>query len=292
VAAGQEKILDDFDDRDRRRRSEEPREPRRPSRSEHPPRDPIRRRPDYGDEAGYESRPGTDRPRRAPEGEEPEVRRRRPVPEDEPVERRERYADRFRRQPVYRDVEPDDRSLRSTRDPYDRLRRVGNRAPRRVEVDFEGETEYSEYEDDLEVAPRPRRTARRPSREQAPRFDQQRIRDVGSLIANPAPEVRPLVLGGLAALGSLVLLTILILVRSGSAGDWVPLHLDAEGTPTSYGSQGALWRLPFFALFTTLMTFGLGWWLRARESYAVQFLIVGALIVHSLIRVGAINLLW
>jgi hypothetical protein len=161
-----------------------------------------------------------------------------------------------------------------------------------VEVDYDAEAGYDEYEDDLEAPVRTRRPARRPARELAPRFDQQRIRDVGSLIANPAPEVRPLVMGGLAALASLVVLSILILLRSGSVDDWIPLHLNAEGTATSYGSKGALWRLPFFALLATVMTFGLAWWLKARESYAVQYLIVGALIVHSLVWVGALNLLW
>ena len=115
---------------------------------------------------------------------------------------------------------------------------------------------------------------------------------MSAVFANPAPESRPLIMGGLVAVASLVLLSILVLIRSGSTGDWVPLHLNAEGTPTGYGTTGTLWRLPFFALLATVMAFGLGWWLRAREAYAVQYLVVGALLVHGLIWVGAINLLW
>jgi hypothetical protein len=173
------------------------------------------------------------------------------------------------------------------------LRRVGNRPARRVEPDYEPDEEFEQYaEDEFDSAPQRQRAGRRASRSQPPRFDQQRIRDVGALISNPAPELRPLVLGAIAAGASLLLLSVLILVRSGSVGIWIPLHLDAEGTATAYGSTGALWRLPFFALFATIMAFSLGWWLRARESYAVQYLTVGALMVHLLIWVGVLNLLW
>jgi len=70
------------------------------------------------------------------------------------------------------------------------------------------------------------------------------------------------------------------------------LHLDAEGTTTLFGTTGSIWRLPFFALLSTVMALGLGWWLRARDAYAIQFLVVSALMIHCLVWVGAINLLW
>jgi hypothetical protein len=115
---------------------------------------------------------------------------------------------------------------------------------------------------------------------------------MSAVFANPSPEMRPIVMGGIAALVSLVLMSIMILIRSSSITNYIPLHLDAEGTTTVFGSKGSIWRLPFFALLSTLMALGLGWWLRARDAYAVQFLIVGALMVHCLVWVGAINLLW
>jgi hypothetical protein len=162
-----------------------------------------------------------------------------------------------------------------------------------VETEFDDDVDFAQYrEDDPDFAGARRRAGRGPARQRAPRIDQQRFREMSAVFANPAPEFRPLMMGGLAAATSLVLLSILILVRSGSADDWIPLHLNAEGTPTGFGTTGALWRLPFFALLTTVMAFGLGWWLRAREAYAVQYLVVGALLVHCLIWVGAINLLW
>jgi len=115
---------------------------------------------------------------------------------------------------------------------------------------------------------------------------------VSAVFANPSPELRPIMMGGIAALASLVLMSIMILVRSGSVTDYIPLHLDAEGTTTLFGTTGSIWRLPFFALLSTVMALGLGWWLRARDAYAVQFLVVSALMIHCLVWVGAINLLW
>lgn len=255
---------------------------------------PIRRRPEYGDEPKAEPPRRQGRGHRDSEPSDADTRRSRQarVP-DERTTRPERYSDRFRRQRPPVDDELDDRSYRSSRDPYDRLRRIGTRPPRRVEVDAEDEIDGQHYrDDDLDFVPAGGRLGRRPTRQRAPRVDQQRLREMSAVFANPAPEYRPLVMGGVVAVASLALLSILVLVRSGSAGDWIPLHLNAEGTPTGYGTTSTLWRLPFFALLSTVMAFGLGWWLRAREAYAVQYLVVGALLIHCLIWVGAINLLW
>ena len=284
--------MDDFD-RDRPNRSGEPYGRRRERRPETDDRDAIRRRPDFGDEPESAPRRRQSRDRRPVDGEEPEYRpRRTSQTRDEERVPRERYSDRFRRQRPYREEEVDDRSYRAARDPYDRLRRVGNRPARRVETDVEADFDYEQYDDEFELEPASGRTRRRTTRQQPPRIDQQRLREMGSVLTHPAPELRPLVLGGALAVASLLLLAILVLVRSGSLDAYIPLYLDAEGTPTTYGEKSAIWRLPFFALVATLMMFGLGWWLRVREAYAVQYLVVGALLVHLLIWVGIINLLW
>jgi hypothetical protein len=285
--------MDDFD-RERPDRSGDPYGRRRETRQDSAPGDPIRRRPDYSDEPEFEPRR---RPSRESRRAQPEDTERRPTRStrsgDDREARPERYSDRFRRQRRAVEDEPDDRSFRSSRDPYDRLRRVGNRPPRRADVVADEEFDVDEYGlDEQDLDPGLGRARRRTTRQHAPRIDQQRFRDVGAVFANPAPELRPLVLGGLVAVGSLILLSILVLIRSGSTGDWIPLHLNAEGTPTGFGTKGALWRFPFFAFLTTVMAFGLGWWLRTREAYAVQYLVVGTLLIHCLIWVGAINLLW
>lgn len=207
----------------------------------------------------------------------------------------QRYSDRFRRSRSADIDDPiaDDRSLRSTRDPYDRLRNTTSRPPRRVEFDPDDDADLS-YLDEAEEtrhggSTRPRRP---PTRRQTPRVESQLFRAVGASLANPAPEIRPLAIGGIAALASLLLLCILVLVRSNSLAAWIPMHLDAEGTADEYGTMATIWRLPFFALMSTLAAMGIGWWLRSREAYATQFLIVGALLIHGLIWVGAINMLW
>ena len=199
----------------------------------------------------------------------------------------------FRSQPRYEEEEADPRSYRSSRDPYDRLRRVGNRSPRRVQTELDVEYGDERYEDIDADAVAPAGRSRRPNaRRDVPGMPQQRLREMSALFSNPSPELRPIVLAGIAALASLVLMSIMILIRSGSVTDYLPLHLDAEGTTTVFGTKGSIWRLPFFALLSTVMALGLGWWLRVRDAYAVQFLAVGALMIHCLVWVGAINLLW
>lgn len=204
----------------------------------------------------------------------------------------ERYSDRFRKNaPAGAVDEADDASYRSTRDPYDRLRRVSNRPPKRVDPEDEGDPYGYLDEDYDERLPPPSRSRSTRSRNQ-PRTTPSRAAMAGLALANPTADMRPLVLGGGAALGSLLLLSILILVRSGSADVWLPMHLNAEGTPTVYGTTSAIWRLPFFALMTTVMAVGLGWFLRLKEPFAAQYLVVGALLVHVIIWVGTITLLW
>ena len=284
--------MDDYD-QDRLSRPRDPYGRRRASREELAGREPVRRRPEVPDQNETESPARPERTRRTPDPEVIEGRSRRSQVVDDQDTTQGRYSDRFRRQSRLREDDPDPRSYRSTRDPYDRLRRVGNRPPRRIETEYDQDFDFDQYDDDSAgLEPAASRRTRRPLSSRGPRADQQRLREFGSIIANPSPELRPLMMGAVIALGSLVLLSILILVRSDSAGTWIPLHLDAEGTPVSYGNEAALWRLPFFALVATVMAFGLGWWLRAREAYVVQFLVIGALLIHSLIWVGIINLLW
>lgn len=278
--------MDEFD-RDRSSRNPEPYTRRRPIRDELA--DDLALPPDSAAERGRSSRT------RGDYGYEEDLAPDRATRDRsaQPSESGERYADRFRRRDRTAPAadEPDDRSYRSTRDPYDRLRRVSSRPPRRVEVedDLDAIGGREEYFD--ERIPAAARSPRMPRRAQ-PRDEPSRFRTVGTSLVNPAAEMRPLAIGGIAALASLLLLSILILVRSGSVDVWIPLHLNAEGEPTGYGTRAALWRLPFFAFLTTVMALGVGWWLRTREAFATQYLIVGALLIHGLLWVGAINLLW
>lgn len=280
-----------------------------------------RRRPP--DESGADERPVRRRPRTEDEvdavltrGDDRRIRgdRDRILRSDDPITRSEREpgryrpapredgdsrswsADRFRRSGKEREADPDDRSPSSTRDPYDRLRRVGNRPARRVEVDpYEesGHDDLDETNHDEVLAATGRARARQAhARAATPGLRQQQIRSVGALVANPSAELRPIVLGSLIAAGSLFLLSVLLLLRGGELPAWFPTRWNAEGEPTVFGTSATAWRLPVFAFFTSVIALGLGWWLRVREPFATQFLSVGMLLIHGLVWISVITLLW
>ena len=207
----------------------------------------------------------------------------------------ERYSDRFRRARDPLDEPYDDQSARATRDPYERLRRTTTRPARAIEPETYDESElddYGDFDEEYDPEARPRRPVRRRPQRTSAQFAQTQFRSMGASLTNPAQELRPLVFGGLVALASMLLLVILVGIRSGSAPAWIPLGLDAEGTPVRYGTTSTIWRLPIFALFSTIMALGVGWWLRTREPFAVQFLAVGALMIHGIVWIGVITLLW
>ncbi|HQY30539.1 MAG TPA: hypothetical protein PK691_04605, partial [Thermomicrobiales bacterium] len=118
------------------------------------------------------------------------------------------------------------------------------------------------------------------------------MRKMGSRLTNPRADERALMYGITAAGASLVLLLLMIAIRYGSAPDWIPVDINAEGTVLTFGTKAAIWRLPVFALFSSLMALGLAWWLREREPFATQFLAVGAIMINIIVWVGAITLLW
>lgn len=277
--------MDDDLDRERPRRASDPYSGRRPR------RDDRSGEPLAGAERTRVRRSGRDLDAYEPSRGERRLRDRESLLGDDVA----RPPERFRRpsRESLPSVDQDDRSYRSTRDPYDRLRRVGNRAStRRVEIDDADFGDEYLDERDENVRSTPGRRLRSTQRPAATREFQARLGSAGRSLMNPAADTRPLSIGLAAALGSLLLLAILVLIRSGSTDAWIPLHLNAEGVPVGYGSKSAIWRLPFFALLTTIMAFGIGWWLRTREPFAAQYLVVGTLLIHGLIWVGTIRLLW
>jgi hypothetical protein len=292
---------DEMDDRDRNPSGGSPGRysRRRPIEGEETDSPSVRRRP-RADDLDDLARPQRDRgdresqrPKRERDQESPrESGRYRPTSREQ-QSTRGWSADRFRRPARNLDDEIDDRSASASRDPYDRLRRVGNRPPRRVEVDPYDDLEVGGFDDYADPLPAARgRLGRGRPRSATPGLRQQQIRQVGALVANPAPEMRPIVLGAFLSLGSLLLLSLLLLLRGGDLDAWYPTRWNAEGDVTVYGTPSTAWRLPVFALFSTILTLGLGWWLRVREPFASQFLAVGVLLIHVLIWVSAITILW
>src|SRR5262245_58119056 len=110
--------------------------------------------------------------------------RREPIPQ---------LGDAFRRPNRSSSVDPDDRSPASTRDPYDRLRRVASKPQRPIEGDEDenyGTAYPGGYDDELVEAP-PSRARRRASAPAPTRSNRQpATQQIGGMIAAAAPQTR------------------------------------------------------------------------------------------------------
>ncbi len=140
-----------------------------------------------------------------------------------------------------------------------------------------------EYEDEY-AAPvaRPRQT--RPARRAKPRKS----------IAVPKPALDDgLALGlvGLALLG-IVLMIATIAAGAGDLPEWLPLHLDAAGNPSQWGTTDVLWRIPFASMMALLMSIGIAAVLWKRDRFAARFTIAGTLVVQLLAWVALIDQIW
>lgn len=257
-----------------------------------PPWGTQRQRPSSRDTGGRQAgQPPARTPSREPA---PGGSRREPLPT---------LGDAFRRPNRRQEAEPDDRSPSSTRDPYDRLRRVAARPPRAIENDAGDEFDDSylggfapgEY-DDLPPVPREQRSRRRAPastnerRATAPRTPA--TQQIGGLIAAAAPQTRLIVgIGGFALL-SLVFMAATVAGRMSSLPDWMPIHLNAEGRPDLWGSSSTLWRIPLMAVMMTLMSAGVAWYLWKRDPFAARFTLASTVLIHALTWVALINLVW
>lgn len=211
-------------------------------------------------------------------------------------------GDAFRRPGRRPEPEPDDRSFTSTRDPYDRLRRVASRPQRPVEFEDLGELDdqYIDYEADAlderlavpQQRPPRRRAAASAFERRAGTPRPHAAQQIGGLIAAAGPQTR-LVAGmlGFAAL-SLVLMGATVAGRMSSLPAWVPIHLNAEGDPDRWGTSSTLWRMPLMAIMLTLMSAAVAWYSWKRDPFAAHFTLATLVLIHALIWVGLINLAW
>ncbi|MCC6790309.1 MAG: hypothetical protein IT336_01420 [Thermomicrobiales bacterium] len=209
-------------------------------------------------------------------------------------------GDAFRRR---NDAAPDDRSSSSTRDPYDRLRGVASRPQRPIDLDadefydepFEGRYDSEAY-DALPPVPRDSRSRRRatpPAQERRPTVPRTpATQQIGGLISAAAPQTRLIAGVGGFALLSLVFMAATVAGRMSSVPDWIPIHLNAEGTPDLWGESSTLWRVPLMALMLTLMSAGTAWYLWKRDPFAARFMIGSTVLIHALSWVALINLVW
>jgi hypothetical protein len=247
------------------------------------------------DRRGGERRPGSPgRPAREPSPRSG-ASRREPLPQ---------LGDAFKRTTL-RDDDIDDRSPDSTRDPYDRLRRVPARPQKPVDFGNEHDTEQGYFGDDDErYAPYPpvprdepnrgrRRVSTTPERRSTvSTIRQHRGEQLGGLVAGVSPHVRDL--AGIVGvnLASLFLMVLLVAFRLGSLAPWIPIHLNAEGTPDLWGSRTTLWRIPLMAGMITVMAAALGWFMAKRDPFASRFVLLAAMLVQTLCWIGLLHLLW
>ena len=184
-----------------------------------------------------------------------------------------------------------------TRDPYDRLRSVGQRPARPVSFD-DAELQPFPASDETFELPRTRRRASEraemvaPGRARtSPVLPQAQFRQMGSALAARHREAGPIGVATVVASGSLLLLALFMLIRSGSVDPWHVARLNAAGEPSLWASTDALWRIPLLLLFATVAGAMVAFRLRAVDAFAARFVSVTVLMLHGLGWVAAGHLL-
>ncbi len=205
----------------------------------------------------------------------------------------------------YRIYETDPAPLPST-DPYERLRRVASRPPRRVQ--FDDEPGALDYEDSHgESAPLPplppiaSRSRRQSlgSRGTTQPYPEERRSPVrpstvalSTAIATRSDEER--MLGGAVTLGvvSALLMAVTVAARLSSVPDWIPIHIDAAGNVNRWGTDATLWRLPLFALMATIVWALITWFVARKEAVAIKLGLVVTVLTQTLCWIALLNLAW
>ena len=177
-------------------------------------------------------------------------------------------------------------------DPYDRLRVRSARQRRAVPTD---EYEFDEW----------------PGQTEAPRLEEPRYPGAGRTrrrIAVPRRQLatpklgtavkfanqfdRPLlIILGVGAI-SLVLMAATVATRRSQLVGWMPIHLNAAGSPDRWGSPSTLWRLPLMVAMISLLGVVIAWFAAKRDAFVVQFVLASSLLVHALCWIALINLAW
>jgi hypothetical protein len=120
----------------------------------------------------------------------------------------------------------------------------------------------------------------------------------------PRPSVPPALTAAIAGQDSRLLLVIagaalslaamaaMTATRVDALPGWFPLHIDASGETTRWGSESALWRLPFGLAMLTLMNVAAAFLLGLRD-HRVAWLFIGSLpLIHILGWIALILIAW
>lgn len=151
-------------------------------------------------------------------------------------------------------------------------------------------TEIDEWEEEQ------RRGPRRPQRRPRPEFsDDYRRRPSFSvpsgLSAAVAGQDSRLLLIILGAVLSLFAMIATVALRTDVVG-WFPLHINAAGSPTTWGSESALWRLPFTVGIITIMNLVAGFVLGLRDRKLTWLMVVSLPALHVLAWIALILIAW
>ncbi|MGI8475192.1 MAG: DUF1648 domain-containing protein [Thermomicrobiales bacterium] len=106
-----------------------------------------------------------------------------------------------------------------------------------------------------------------------------------------ADATRRFVLGALGVGAvSLVMMVATLAARMSLLADWIPTHLNAEGTPDSWGTASTLWRIPLLVVMSTAMCLVVGWFAGRKDAFAQRFMIVSTLLIQMVAWVALLHL--
>jgi hypothetical protein len=111
---------------------------------------------------------------------------------------------------------------------------------------------------------------------------------LSSAVAGQDARLMLIMLGSVLSLLAMVAVTAL---RTDSVG-WFPLHINAAGEATKWGSESALWRLPFTVGIITVMNLLVGFVLGLRDRKLTWLMVVSLPALHVLGWIALILIAW
>lgn len=133
---------------------------------------------------------------------------------------------------------------------------------------------------------------RRPSGARAPRPSMPRPTVPPAIAAAFANQDPRLLLTAAGAILSLAAMAVVTMTRIDSLPGWFPLHIDASGVATKWGTDSTLWRLPFGLAMITLMNIATAVVLGIREQRFAWILIGSLPLVHVIAWIALILIGW
>lgn len=165
--------------------------------------------------------------------------------------------------------------------------------PRQSGYDYDP---YSQQDDVAVWEEEQRRGSRRPPRPASPPYEEDYRRrpnlavpaGVSSAISGVDSRLLLIMIGAVLSLFAMIAV---VAVRADTVGSF-PLHINAAGETTKWGSEGALWRLPFSVTMVTLMNLIAGFALGLRDRKMTWLMIVSLPVLHLLGWIALFLIAW